>query len=44
MATWHLTNRKEIERLEKATENYFTENLEAVESAGVVWEAYKGVR
>ena len=41
MATWRLIIRKEVERLDKATELYFQENLQIVGSPGVVWEAYK---
>ena len=32
MATWRLANRKEVERLDKATEHYFRENMRMVAS------------
>ena len=41
MATWRLTNKKEVECLATATKYYFRENTGTVNSTETLWEAYK---
>ena len=42
MSTWRLVNKQVVEKLDKATQQNFAENVGTVESAGTIWEAYKG--
>ena len=41
MATWRLTNKKEVECLQTVTKKHFEENTGSVDNVETLWEAYK---